>query len=184
MSQLAMGVLLLIYVALGVQSFIAARKALELGALVFLARIEERRLHDGGGGAVTNRFHRHFHFDARADRVVRRVDGRERDQLLQRRRPRRRRGAADLAAALVDRHGDARGRGRRGRRQADGFVQLLHFGPVDFEADDLPRDAALHFLGERGAADERRPSSRSTSRPRPSSYGEYFCDSISALRLL
>ena len=41
------------------------------------------------------------------DRVVRRVDRRQRNQLLQHRRPGRRRRAADLAAVLVDRHGDA-----------------------------------------------------------------------------
>ena len=64
--------------------------------------------------AVADGFDGHLDLERRALGVVRRVDRRQRDQLLQHRRPGRRRRRADLAAVAVDRHGDAR-RGRRRR---------------------------------------------------------------------
>ena len=121
----------------------------------------------------------------RARREVRAIDGRERDHLLQHRRPRRRRRPADLAAAAIDRHRDAR-RGRADRRrQPERLVDALDVGPVDLEPDDLPRAArAACSARERLLADEAALRRASTSRPRPISYGVYFCDSISAFLLL
>ena len=94
-------------------------------------------LHDRRADPVADRFDRHLDLRARALRVVRPVDRRERDHPLQHRRPRRRRRLPDLPAAAIDRHGDA----RRGRADRGGETELLvdplDLGPVDLEADDL-----------------------------------------------
>ena len=115
---------------------------------------------------------------------VRRDDGRQRNQLLQHRRPGRGRGAADLAAAAVDRHGDARGGGGDGGARPRRLVERFDLRPVDLEADDLPRrPAALLPRAARRWPMNGRLSS-CTSRPSPISNGEYFCASIIAFLLL
>src|SRR5262245_42408714 len=103
---------------------------------------------------MTHRFDCHFQLERAADGVMWRIDARERDQLLQRRRPCRRRRASHLAFVLVDRNRDpGRSRRRRGR-QTDSFVEALHFSPVRLESDDLAAVAASLFGGERAASDE------------------------------
>ena len=202
MSQLVMGVLLLIYVALGVKSFIDARKARtataddldrsrirDAGSTVLTGRlsrrIEKRRLHDGGGGAVADGFDRHFDLEPRA---------------RSRSAARRSSPAQSASSASSTTSSTWRGRpacrpcrpARRRVRSPAGavggrptrFVQLLDVRPVDLEADDLPRDARASLRRRARRGRRTGPSSRSTSRPSPSSNGEYFCDSISALRLL
>ena len=117
-------------------------------------------------------------------RGVRRRDRCQRDHLLQDRRPRGRRRAADLAADLVHGHGDARRGGRHLRRQTDVVVQRFDRGPADVEADNLPGRAAAMFLGERLSGRRTAACPSWTSRPSPISNGVYFWDSISAFLLL
>ena len=78
----------------------------------------------------------------------------ERDEPLERRRPRGRCRPADLASPSHDRHGDAGRRGRSDRNETRALVQALDVVPVDLEADDHPRRRARGRRGKRGATDE------------------------------
>ena len=100
------------------------------------------------------------------------VERREGNQLLERRRPGRGRGFANLTAALVDRDRDARRGQRQLRRHAEPLVEPLDRGPANLQPDDLP-------LVSRCASRRREPSGRQTAacrrctrRPSPSSNGE------------
>ena len=90
----------------------------------------------------------------RAGLVVRPLQVRERDVLLQHRRPRARRGVADLLAVVQHRQAAAHGHRRDLRRQADRGVEALESLPVDLEADDLPGRSLARLALERAAADE------------------------------
>ena len=107
---------------------------------------------------------------------MRRVDRRERDHPLQHRRPRRRRRLADLPAVAVDRHGDARRGGADGRRQAELRRRALRRRSSRSRGRRSAARARARARARSACWPMNRPLSRLTSRPRPISYGVYFCD--------
>ena len=85
------------------------------GVAVFRGGLKNGVLHHRRGDAVAHGFDRHLDLERRAFGVVRRVDRRQRDHLLQHRRPRRRR---RLARPAGRRGRPARRRATRSRRPA------------------------------------------------------------------
>ena len=146
-------------------------------------RIEERRLHDGRTREVTLGFDRDFDLNFGSDDEMRRVDRRQRDQPLQRRRPCSRRRLADLLPIAHDGHSDAGGGRWRDGRQSEAIVGGFDVGPVDFKADDHPRRPAPLFLEQRARGRRTAPCRAARAARGPSRTGVYFCASISALLL-
>src|SRR5437763_16794576 len=79
---------------------------------------------------------------------------RERDVLLEKRRPAAARGVAHLLAAGIDRHAHAPRRARQPRREADLGIQPLERVPFELDTDELPLRSARLLCSKRLAADE------------------------------
>src|SRR5580692_8458396 len=105
-------------------------------------------------GLQADCFNRDFHLQLCPRLRISCLDTGQRNHLLQDRRPAGGSGFAYLLLALVDRYSYARGLRGSGRRQAVMLIELLHVGPIHFEADQLPRNTILRVLFQRALADE------------------------------
>src|SRR6185503_14745408 len=125
---------------------------MRLGALSL--GIEERLLHHARAGALASVLDRDLHLERRPGRRPARLQMRERDVLLEERRPAPAGRVAGLLLGGIDRHAHAPGGAGKARREAELRIQLLHRVPVDLDAHELPLRPAAGFLRERLAADE------------------------------
>src|SRR5258708_28707846 len=94
------------------------------------------------------------HLERRTLCEPRRAKMRERDVLLQQRRPAAARGVADLFAAGIKRHAHPPGGARQAGGETDVGIEPLQRIPVELDAAELPLRAARFLLNERRAADE------------------------------
>src|SRR5689334_7303058 len=117
-------------------------------------RVEEGCRHHPRADEVTNGLDGHFELNWCADVGMRGIESGERDLPLERWRPCRRGGTADLPAVAA--HGDrhARRRGRRNGSEPNSLVQRFDIGPIDFKTDNAPADAALALGAYRRPPDE------------------------------
>src|SRR5947207_3364467 len=104
--------------------------------------VEERELAHPGVGALASVLDGHLDLNRRIRREVRSLEVREREILLEQRRPASARGVAHLLAAAIDRDAAAPGDGRERGCQAHRPEERLEGIPVDFDPYEAPRGSA------------------------------------------
>src|SRR5579859_7672220 len=128
------------------EAVVAIRHRLNRRNRRFARRIEKRKRYDFCGYCMSHGFDRHLHLQGRADRRLVAIHARQRDHLLQCRRPRSRRRLPHVFSVVVDGHRHTRRDARHLRRHPDFVVQGFHFVPVDFQSNQRALRSAVFLF--------------------------------------
>src|SRR5580704_2198279 len=104
----------------------------------FPRRIKKRQFARRRTHFVTYRLHSQFHLQLGSRCCMFALDARQRDHLLERRRPRRRGSFPHLQSAAIYRYRHTGSRPRHLRRKPDRVVKPFHVVPIDVESREKP----------------------------------------------